>query len=488
MKILFASSECDPYIKVGGLGDVVPSLAAALKKMGHDVRIVLPKYGSINYVSELETVGGPMIVNMGYGIEFAQLLQTKQGDLPVYFIEFNRYFARNGVYGEFGQGYHDNWERFAFFCRAVIDVCPFLGWAPDLIHTNDWPTGIIPALLSLHTKPNILNNTKSIFTIHNMAHHGYAPRELVQFVGLYDHYWHPFAMEACGSVNVMKGALQFANKITTVSKTYAEEIKTAAHGHGLDDVLRYRTKDLVGICNGVNVDVWNPKIDKFLPENFSARSLDGKKICKQKLQRELGLSDNLNIPIFGVVSRFFHQKGLDILCNILPDVLKNMDVQFAILGSGDQHLEWRLGEIMSHFGGQISVRIGFDERLSHWIEAGSDFFVMPSRYEPCGLNQMYSMIYGTLPIVRATGGLIDTVDNYDESTGAGTGFIFNDLTDSALYNTLGWACATYYDRRENFEKLRQSAMKKDFSWSKSAKEYERIYLATINGSTESPGN
>ncbi|MDR0742385.1 MAG: glycogen synthase GlgA [Puniceicoccales bacterium] len=478
MKILFATSECSPYAKVGGLGDVIPSLAAALKQMGHDVRIVLPKYGSINYVSRCKVVEGPMIINMGYGTEFAQLLQTEHGNIPVYFIEFHRYFARHGIYGEFGNGYHDNWERFAFFCRAVIDMCPFLNWAPDIIHTNDWPTGIIPALLSLHTKPNILNGTKSIFTIHNMAHHGYASKDLLRFTGLYDHYWHPFAMEACGAVNVMKGALQFASKITTVSKTYAEEIKTAEYGYGLNDVLKYRARDLVGICNGVDTDVWNPAIDKFLPENFSARSLGGKKICKQHLQRELGLSNDLNIPIFGVVSRFFHQKGLDILCDILPDVLRNMNVQFAVLGSGEQHLEWRLQDITSRFGGQISAWVGFDERLSHLIEAGSDFFVMPSRYEPCGLNQMYSMIYGSLPIVHATGGLIDTVDNYDELTGTGTGFMFNDLTDSALYNTIGWACATYYDRPKDFGKLRQSAMKKDFSWTKSAKEYEKIYLAT----------
>ncbi|MDR1232935.1 MAG: glycogen synthase GlgA [Puniceicoccales bacterium] len=482
MKILFATSECSPYAKVGGLGDVIPSLAAALEQMGHDVRIVLPKYTSINYVSKCEVVGDPMIVNMGYGTEFAQLLRTKHGNIPIYFIEFNRYFDRHGIYGELGHGYHDNWERFAFFCRAAIDMCPFINWAPDIIHTNDWPTGIIPALLSLHSKPNILNGTKSIFTIHNMAHHGYASKDLLRFMGLYEHYWHPFAMEACGSVNVMKGALQFASKITTVSKTYAEEIKTAEYGCGLDDVLKYRAKDLVGICNGVDTDVWNPAIDKFLPKNFSAQSLGGKKICKQHLQRELGLANGLNIPIFGVISRFFHQKGLDILCNILPDVLKNMNVQFAVLGSGDQHLEWRLKDIMSRFGGQISVWIGFDEQLSHLIEAGSDFFVMPSRYEPCGLNQMYSMIYGSLPIVHATGGLIDTVDNYNELTGVGTGFIFNDLTDSALYNTIGWACATYHDRPEDFEKLRKSAMKKDFSWSKSAKEYERVYLAAIGKS------
>jgi starch synthase len=479
MKILFASSECNPYVKVGGLADVVPALAIALGNLKHDVRIVLPKYGSISYVSECKVVGGPMIVNMGYGTEFAQLLQTEYQNVPVYFIEFDRYFARGGVYGEFGNSYHDNWKRFAFFCRAIVDMCPFLSWSPDIIHANDWPTGIIPALLTLHDKPSILGNTKSVFTIHNMAHHGYASRELLQFVGLYDHYWHPFAMEACGAINVIKGALQFANKITTVSRTYAEEIKTPGGGYGLDDVLKYRANDLIGICNGIDTEIWNPSTDKFLPENFSARSLKGKSLCKQKLQQKTNLLHKPDVPIFGVISRFCDQKGLDILCTVLPDVLKNMNVQFVILGSGDQHLEWRFQELMHSFSGQIFVKVGFDDALAHLIEAGSDFFVMPSRYEPCGLNQMYSMAYGTLPIVHATGGLMDTVENYDESTGNGTGFVFHDLTHSALYNAIGWACATYYDRREDLKKLQRSAMKKDFSWTKSAREYEKIYTAAM---------
>jgi starch synthase len=272
MKILIAGSECDPYAKVGGLGDMVASLGVALKKLGHDIRIVIPKYAFINYVSTCEVIGGPMIVNMGYGTEFAQLLRTEYKNIPIYFVEFNKYFDRCGIYGE-GEGYDDNWKRFAFFCRAVIDMCQFLEWSPDIIHSNDWPTGIVPALLNSHSCPEILKNTKSVFTIHSMEHHGYAPRELLNFTGLCDHFWHPFAMEACGAVNVMKGALQFANKITTVSKTYAEEIKTPAHGYGLDDVLRYRANDLIGICNGINAEIWDPAKDKLLPKNFSIKSL-----------------------------------------------------------------------------------------------------------------------------------------------------------------------------------------------------------------------
>jgi starch synthase len=354
-------------------------------------------------------------------------------------------------------------------------MCPFLDWSPHVIHCNDWPTGLIPSLLSLHNRPEILKHTKSVFTIHNMAHHGHAPKELLRFSGLYEHYWHPFAMEACGTVNVMKGALQFADKITTVSETYAEEIKTPTHGYGLDDVLRYRAENLIGICNGIDGEIWNPATDKFLPKNFNRRALAGKKICKRVLQNTIGLEERRNVPIFGVISRFFQQKGLDILCDILPQVLKNMVVQFAILGSGDFYLERKFMEMVPIFGGKLAVKIGFDTPMAHLIFGGSDLLVMPSRYEPCGLTQMQAMAYGTLPIVHATGGLRDTVENHNELTGTGTGFVFNDLTKLALHNTIGWACATYYDRHENFEKMQRSAMARDFSWEKSAIAYENVY-------------
>ncbi|MDR1595856.1 MAG: glycogen synthase GlgA [Puniceicoccales bacterium] len=475
MKILMATSECDPYYKVGGLGDVVPGLAIALKKIGHDVRIVLPKYDVKTHTAVWKAVNGPMIVNMGYGVEFARLLQAKYKTVPVYFIEFDKYFCRPGIYGDGGGSYWDNWERFAFFCRAVIDMCPFLNWAPDVIHANDWPTGIIPVLLKMHTRHGILGDTKSVFTIHNMAHHGYAPRELLKFAGLYDHYWHPFAMEACGSINVMKGALQFADKITTVSETYAEEIKTSAYGYGLDDVLRYRANDLIGICNGVDTGIWNPETDKFLPKNFSSKSMGGKSVCKQKLQADMKLVVESGVPIFSVISRFFEQKGLDVLCDILPDAVATMAIQFIALGSGDGNLERRFVELANRFPERIAVKIGFDAALAHLIEGGSDFFLMPSRYEPCGMNQMYSAIYGTLPIVRATGGLRDTVRNYDEVSGRGTGFVFDDLTPLALYNAIKRACATYYNCGKHFEKMQRLAMKNDFSWKKSAKKYEKIY-------------
>jgi starch synthase len=479
-KVLLASSECAPYAKVGGLGDVIPALAGALMNLGQDVRIVMPKYGNMAD-GQWQAFDKPMIVNMGCGVEFAKLLLGNCNNVPIYFIEFNKYFGRGAVYGEFGGSYGDNWQRFAFFCRAAVDMCQFIGWSPDIIHCNDWPTGLIPALLSLRDRPAILGNCKSVFTIHNMAHHGYAPRELLRYSGLYDHYWHPFAMEACGSINVMKGALQFANKITTVSENYANEIKTPLHGHGLDDVLRYRAGDLVGICNGLDKKIWNPATDKFLPKNFSAKSMAGKAVCKKELRARANLEGDAAMPVFGVISRFFEQKGLDILCDILPDIMKSMAVQFTILGSGDGHLEWKFCELAKNFNGKISVKIGYDDSMAHLVESGSDFFVMPSRYEPCGLNQMYSMAYGTLPIAHATGGLIDTIENYDEETGSGTGFLFKDLTHSALYNTIGWACSTYYDRPNHLKKMRLSAMRRDFSWTRSAEKYAEIYAVAIGG-------
>lgn len=480
MKILLATSECDPFAKVGGLGDVIPALATELKKLGHDIRIVLPKYGSINLTTNFKTVGGPLYVNMGYGLEFAKVLETQLNGVNIYFIEFNRYFARNGIYGEFGNGYDDNWERFAFFNRAVLDLCEHIQWSPDVIHCNDWPTGIIPALLTSNNVPSTVKNSSSVYTIHNMAHHGYAHKELIKFIGLPEHYYHPFATEALSAVNFMKCALQFSKKITTVSPRYSEEIKTKDQGYGLDDVLRYRAADLIGILNGIDTNIWNPQTDKFITKNFSVESMSGKQVCKLALQKELNLPIDEKIPIFGVISRLYEQKGLDYLCHIIGDIVNLMNVQFIILGSGEMWLEGEFSKLSQKYPNKIAVKIGYDNRLSHMIEAGSDFFVMPSRYEPCGLNQMYSMRYGTLPIAHYTGGLADTVENYDEKTGEGTGFVFYDMKREALYNTLGWACSTFYNKKNDIKKMQKRAMQKDFSWRKSAKLYVDVYKAAIN--------
>ncbi|MDR3274248.1 MAG: glycogen synthase GlgA [Puniceicoccales bacterium] len=473
MKILLASAEAVPFAKVGGLADVVPLIARSVTGLGHEVHVVLPLYASIDRTN-LTHCDQPMIVNMGYGIEFCRLWKTTNLGVEFLFIEFDRYFGRAGIYGENGEGYRDNWERFSFFSRAAIDLCDFTNWIPDVIHSHDWHTGLIPVMLR-EQRVYRLSKSASVFTIHNMAHHGYSPRGLLNFVGLPEKLFHPFALEAFGAINIMKGAILYADKITAVSQTYADEIKTTEHGCGLNDPLMYRAADLIGICNAVDSDIWSPKNDPLIPAKFSHNNLAGKGKCKLALQEKVGLNVDENILLIGVISRLVEQKGLDMVCDILPELLDNLHIQFVLLGAGDSVLEDRFRFYTNNYGGRVAVKIGYDNSLSHMIEASADCFLMPSRYEPCGMNQMYSMLYGTLPIVHATGGLRDTVENYDEQSHIGSGFVFHQLDHRSLYNTVCWACATYYDRKQDFVAMQKYAMQKDFSMNKMANAYLKVY-------------
>ncbi|MDR2721063.1 MAG: glycogen synthase, partial [Puniceicoccales bacterium] len=431
VKVLLASAEAVPFAKVGGLADAVTLLAKALADSGHEVCLVMPLYASIDR-SALEHYNQPMIINMGCKIEFCYVWKTTVFGVKFFFIEFERYFARSEIYGKNGEGYCDNWERFSLFSRAVIDLCGFINWIPDVVHTHDWHTGLIPVMLHEQCVYR-LSEVASVFTIHNMAHQGYSPRALLDFIGLPMKLFHPFAMEAFGAINIMKGAISYADKITTVSKTYASEIKRPEHGCGLDDLLRYRAADLVGICNAVDISVWSPRNDPLIPAKFSHENLSGKVKCKLALQEKMKLDCDGDILLIGIISRLVEQKGLDIVCDILPDLFDNLHIQLALLGSGNSVLENRFRVHMESYPGRIGVKIGYDDTLSHTIEAGSDCFLMPSRYEPCGMNQMYSMLYGTLPIVRNIGGLRDTVENYDECAHSGSGFIFDELNHRSLY-------------------------------------------------------
>jgi starch synthase len=282
-------------------------------------------------------------------------------------------------------------------------------------------------------------------------------------------------VEAIGMVNMMKAGIYFSKKLTTVSHCYSKEIQTPAFGFGLDNVLKFKAGDLIGICNGIDISTWNPATDKLIPASYSSENLAGKSICKRELQKTFGLEPKDEVPIFGIVSRLAEQKGLDVLEYIIPQVINHMNAQFIILGNGEFYLESRFSELASIYGSKIGAFIGFDEKLSHLVIAGSDLLVIPSRFEPCGLTQMYAMRYGTLPLAHSTGGLSDTIENYDQSTHSGTGFLFSDLTYDALYNTLGWACATYYDDKTNFKAMMHRAMQKDFSWKRSAKKYIEVY-------------
>lgn len=478
MKILMVTPELDPFVKVGGLGDMVGALAKQLTRMGHDVRCVVPLYGSVKRHGQWEFRVQPLGADLAGGPEFARVWETviPGAETKVYFLEHERFFSRPEVYsGAFGS-FPDNDKRFIFLGRAALNLCLQLGWTPDVVHCHDWTCGFVPVWLNTTDRDGPLGRCATVFTIHNLEHQGYCHRHAIAYAKLPEWLFSPDNAEACGAVNLMKAGLYHSTKITTVSPTYAREIQTPAFGFGLDYVLRFRAGDLIGILNGIDTEAWDPATDPHLPASFDLSDIDaGKAACKAALQRELGLDVDPRKPVFGVVSRLFRQKGLDLLCEVLPSIVTNMQAQFAILGTGDADLEDDLRQTAWEFPGRVGLKLAFDNRLAHLIQAGSDCFVMPSRTEPCGLTQLYAMRYGTLPVARATGGLVDTVEQYREGTGKGTGFLFDRADQNAVYHTIGWANATYYDRPEEFATLRANAMSRDFSWTHSAERYAQVY-------------
>lgn len=465
--------EFAPFAKVGGLGDCVASLSKYIAKLGHCVKVILPKYKNIE-APMLEHLQ-PMIVNMGYGVEFAKIWESKFDNLSVYFLEFNRYYDRDGIYSDSFGDFHDNHERFAFLTRAAIDLCYYLNWIPDIFHCHDWTTGLLPVLLDTVERNRPVGHSGSVFTIHNLQHHGYAPRSVLDFLGIPGHVFRPDGVEAFGQVNMMKAGLYFSTKLTTVSENYSREIQTPEYGFGLDPVLKFRAGDLIGIRNGIDESVWSPQNDSFFKYHFSAKNIKNKSKCKAELQHHCGLNSEPQTPIFSVISRLYEQKGLDYLVRILPSLLQNTSMQFILLGSGDPWLAAQFQEFAKHYPQRVFVKIGYNEELSHQIEAGSDFFIMPSRFEPCGLNQMYSMHYGTLPIAHAIGGLRDTIENFDEIKNTGTGFLCYDLNEFSLYNTIMWAYQIYTQHPEMIKSMRLRAMQQNFSWTTSAKRYIEVY-------------
>ena len=476
LKVLFVASEVAPFRKTGGLADVAGALPRALKRRGIDVRIVMPLYANMNW-SAMEVLDGMLNVPMYFGNARAGVRTTRLpgADVPVYFIEYNRFFDRPHLYGPPGQAYPDNLERFAFFSRASLELCKGLGFIPDVIHAHDWQAGLVAPYVNTVEWSKPLHGAATVFTIHNLAYQGNFEAGAMFITGLGPEHYHPGEFEHFGDVNLMKAAIMHSTLLSTVSPSYAQEIQTPEYGFGLDGVLSGRRGDLIGILNGIDYDEWNPATDHYLTSNFDAVDLSGKVACKAALQREVGLPVLPDVPLYGVIGRLTSQKGFDVLAHAL-DRLLSWNLQVVLLGSGDPDAERYFAALAYQRGEKFRAYIGFDEGLSHRIEAGSDFFLMPSRFEPCGLNQMYSLRYGTLPIVRATGGLRDTVVNYDEAAGAGTGFMFENLTVDGLANTIGWAQSTYFDRPKHIEKMRRTAMQQDFSWGRAAGAYERLYL------------
>jgi starch synthase len=483
MKIVMISSECVPYAKTGGLADVVGALPKALRALGHEVIVVMPKYALIDANSYgLRPFISPLGVWMGNTEEWCAVYVADNFGVPVYFIEMNKYFDRWGLYHDADfNDYQDNPRRFGLLTRAGLQLCRDIGFAPDIIHVHDWHTALAPAYLKIwHWNDPVLGRAASVLTIHNIEHQGVYSARDYDYLGLQ---WNNFTsdkLEDHGKISFLKGGIRYADMVNTVSPTYARETLTPQGGYGLAPYLNDLGENYVGILNGADYSQWDPAVDKLIPVRYSAKKLSGKAACKSEVQKRFLLDVAPNVPVIGVVSRLVAQKGLDLLAQTIEGIVTSMLVQFVILGAGEKSLESYFGTLPARYPGRIGSYIGYNNELSHWIEAGSDFFIMPSIYEPCGLNQMYSLKYGTLPIVRATGGLEDTVEQYDEATGTGTGFKFWEPTSAAIYYTAGWAVSTYFDRPDHMKKMIQTAMAKDFSWGKSARQYVALYERALD--------
>jgi starch synthase len=481
MAILFVVSEAAPFARTGGLGDVAGALPKALAKLGHDVRLIMPLYRAVDVARhEIGAVATGLTVPVGSGAATVDVLAGRlAGGVPAYFVRHDPSFARDGLYlTPSGDDYPDNAERFALFCRASADACRALGFRPDIVHAHDWQAALLPVYLKTLLRGDpFYAETRSVFTIHNLGYQGLFPPGALRRVGLSADLFTPAALEFFGRVNLLKGALVFADVLTTVSKRYSQEIQEPEQGFGLEGVLKERRNDLYGILNGIDPEEWNPAIDPHIAARYSAADLSGKAVCKQDLQRRFRLPTREGVPLLGVISRLVPQKGLDLLQGVLDELLA-LDVQLVVLGSGDKALESGFVEVAARHPSRVGVRIGFDTPLSHQIEAGADLFPMPSRYEPCGLNQMYSLAYGTIPIVRATGGLDDTIVPFDPDTGEGNGFKFREPSEAALLEAIRTALDVF-GRKAQWGRLVANAMAADFTWDRSAGEYERLYRMAL---------
>lgn len=472
MNILFASSEVAPFIKTGGLADVAGSLPVALAKAGHDVRVILPLYESIGpFWREQMTFLKYFYTNLAWRTPYCGVFELEKDGVKYWFVDNEYYFRRSRIYG-----HYDDAERFGFFSRAVLEVPCQLDWYPDIIHANDWQTALVPIyLLEERTRRAQLFNTKSVFTIHNIEYQGrYGKETLQDLFGLASGYFNGKMLEFHDDVNLVKGAIYAADWITTVSPTYSEELGYGFYGHGLDGVVTDCRSKFSGILNGIDVDLFDPWTDVNLPKNYSAKSLAGKKACKAELQKATGLNVDPRVPVIACVSRLVSHKGFDLVTAVLPDIMR-MDLQMVVLGTGDWKFEEIFRRAAFEYPGRFSAQIMYSAQLSSLMYGGADLFLMPSISEPCGLSQMIAMRYGTLPVVRETGGLKDTVHPYNHFTGEGTGFSFADVNAHDMLHVLESAVGLYYDYPEEFKKVQKNAMTADFSWDSSAEEYLAIY-------------
>jgi starch synthase len=476
MKIAMISSEIAPFAKTGGLADVVETLSVALARRGHQLSLIMPAYRSVleaDFV--LQQSGLKLFAPVSNRqVEFSVLESTWEENVSIYFVRADQYYNRDLLYGTAAGDYVDNAERYVFFSRAALEV---LRRQPvDIVHAHDWQAAFsIVALSAQRERYPELAPARTVFTIHNLGFQGIFWGPDWHLLNLDRSLFNPRQLEFFGNINLLKGAIVFADKITTVSSNYAKEIMTPEQGFGLEGVLRDRAEDVIGILNGVDYSRWNPETDPFIAKRYGEKRLAGKRACKQALQRQLGLPADSQKPLFGMISRLTPQKGFDLIETLFEQLIAR-DIQLALLGSGDPHYEEFFTQAAGRYPANVAARVGFDEPLAHQIEAGADIFLMPSLYEPCGLNQMFSLKYGTIPLVRAVGGLKDTVEDYDDAEGTGTGFIFNEYHPQALLQAIDRSLRALQNRGA-WTALCLRAMRMDFSWDRSADAYSAVYRA-----------
>jgi len=481
VKVVYLSPEVAPFSKTGGLADVSGALPQSLKRIGVEILVITPLYGNIKASNHpLEKTDIQFEVKIGdkvnYGGVYKGLLPDTQ--VPIYFLDNEKYFGREGLYNYPGttKDFEDNSERFIFFTRGALEVIEKLKVIPDVVHCNDWQTGLVPVYLkTTHAMRDGFRNTKVLQTIHNLKYQGCFGKYSMDLTGLDKSLFNWKHLEFYGSLNFLKGGIVFSDAISTVSKTYAEEIQTAECGEGLEGVLQERSKDLWGIINGIDYTIWNPETDTCIFANYGTKKLDGKRLCKKALQRTYKLPER-DVPIVGMITRLAVQKGLDLVIAIFHDFMR-LDIQFVLLGSGDLKYREIFQTFATTYPEKVAVKLAFDEPSAHEIEAGADMFLMPSHYEPCGLNQLYSLKYGAVPIVRCTGGLADTIiDVRSESVDLGrvNGFLFKEYNADLLFATIVRAM-DLFKRKESWQRLMKNGMAQDWSWERSAKEYLALY-------------
>lgn len=469
MKVLFAAAEAHPFIKTGGLADVIGALPKALKGAGVDVRVILPKYRGIpeKFTSKMEHLT-EVYVPIGWRNQYCGIEHMVYDGIPVYFIDNEYYFGRDGIYG-----YMDDGERFAFYNRAVLECLPAIDFQPDVLHCHDWHAAVIPMLLQGHYRHNpYYSEMRSVFTIHNLLYQGVFPYEVLgELLGLDSSYFG--GVEYYGNVNFLKGGIVYSDRVTTVSPTYSEEIRTPYYGYGLDGLLNARADVLSGIVNGIDTKSYNPATDTSLVTRYRS-NLAKKTENKLALQEELGLPVDANIPMVAMVTRLVDSKGLDLLTRVLDELLYKDDIQFVLLGTGDESYERWFKEAAWRYPTKLSSQILFNDALSRKIYAASDIFLMPSKFEPCGISQLLALRYGSIPVVRETGGLNDTVQAYNEESGEGNGFTFSNYNAHDMMFTLRRAISLY-KQPEHWKKITKNAFAGDYSWNVSAQQYIDIY-------------